>query len=217
MRVRTEEKRREIVEIAAQSFEKLGYDRTSMSLISERVGGSKATLYGYFKSKEELLLAVLDYDVGEEADRLLNEFLSASNLREGLVWLGDAYMQRRLAPRPIANVRMVSSQPEDSGIGKRFYDTVLYPAWRRLADRFARLMVEGELRQADPWIAAMHWKGLCEWDMFDQRLLGAIAKGDPKQIRLAAELAADAFLKIYAPEGRPKKAKSAKRAKSAKP
>ncbi|HKR25390.1 MAG TPA: TetR/AcrR family transcriptional regulator C-terminal domain-containing protein, partial [Allosphingosinicella sp.] len=87
-----------------------------------------------------------------------------------------------------------------SGVGKTFYDNVLYPAWRRFANRLEGLMDAGELRCADPWIAAMHWKGLCEWDMFDQRLLGAISEGDPDDIRQAATLAADAFLTIYAPE-----------------
>lgn len=211
MRVRTEDKRREIVEIAAQAFEELGYDRTSMSLISERVGGSKATLYGYFKSKEELLLAVLDYDVGGESERIMNQFLRGTNLREGLIFLGIAYMERRLAPRPIANVRMVSAQPKESGVGKTFYDNVLYPAWRRFANRIEGLMDAGELRRADPWIAAMHWKGLCEWDMFDQRLLGAISEGNPDDIRKAATLAADAFLTIYAPEKKKKGGGKAKK------
>ena len=48
MRVRNEEKRLEIIRIAAELFDELGYERTSMSTIAARVGGSKATLYGYF-------------------------------------------------------------------------------------------------------------------------------------------------------------------------
>lgn len=200
MRVRTEGKRREIVDVAARLFEELGYDRTSMSLISQQVGGSKATLYGYFKSKEELLLAVLDYDVSEQADKLMQGFLNAPDLREGLTFLGIAYMSRRLSPRPISNVRIVSAQPEDSGIGKIFYDTVLGPAWQRLADRFQLLMDEGRLKRADPWIAAMQWKGLVEGDMFDRRLLGAIRKGDPDEIRRHAAAGAEAFLTLYGPE-----------------
>ena len=44
-----------------------------------RVGGSKATLYGYFASKEELLRAVLDQAVNEEANRLMQEFLAESD------------------------------------------------------------------------------------------------------------------------------------------
>jgi AcrR family transcriptional regulator len=184
-------------------FEELGYDRTSMSLVSQRVGGSKATLYGYFKSKEELLLAALDYNVNEQADQLMHELLSAKSLREGLIRLGIGYMERLLSPRPISNIRIVSSQPEESGIGKIFYDNVLLPAWQRLARRFESMMDQGLLRRADPWTAAMHWKGMVEWDMFERRLLGAISKGDPKEIRLAATKAADVFLQVYGAEEAP--------------
>lgn len=210
MRVRTEAKRQEIIRIAGELFEEQGYDRTSMSQISERLGGSKATLYGYFKSKEELLLAVLDYDVTEQAEALMNEFLSAPNLRDGLKMLGRAYLTRRLAARPISNVRIVSSQPEDSQIGKIFHESVLRPAWERLRDRFQMMMDAGLLKRADPWVAAMQFKGLNEWDLFDRRLLGAIREGDPKEIERVASTAADAFLKLYGPE--PKKEARRKKA-----
>lgn len=196
-RVRTEEKRRQIVDVASKLFTELGYERTSMSLISETLGGSKATLYGYFKSKEELLQAVLVYDVTEEADRLMNEFLSGKNLREGLITLGKAYMHRRLSPAPIANVRIVSTQPEDSTIGKEFYERILGPAWRRLANRMKIMMDAGILKQADPWIAAMQWKGMCEWDMFERRLLNAIKEAPADEIERASIAAADSFLKLY--------------------
>jgi AcrR family transcriptional regulator len=206
--VRTDEKRRKIIDVASQLFQELGYERTSMTLISQKLGGSKATLYGYFKSKEELLQSVLVYDVTTEADRLMNEFLSGTNLREGLITLGQAYMHRRLSPGPIANVRIVATQPEDSTIGKEFYENVLGPAWERLANRFQILMEAGILIRADSWIAAMQWKGMCEWDMFERRLLGAIKEADPDEIRRAAIAAADSFLKIYGAD--PDKAKQAK-------
>ena len=206
-RVRTEEKRREIVKAASDLFMENGFDRTSMSMISEKVGGSKATLYGYFHSKEEILQEVLVYDVTEEADRLMNEFLSEKDLRNGLVKLGVAYMTRRLSAAPIANVRMVATQPNGSEIGKRFYENVLRPAWRRLANRLELMMDEGILKRADPWITAMQWKGLCEWDMFEKRLLGAIPAGDPKEILTAATHAADSFIKLYAAEPAKKKKK----------
>jgi hypothetical protein len=53
----------------------------------------------------------------------------------------------------------------------------------------------------------LHWKGLCDWDFFEQRLLGVIDGPDPKQIRKAVTLAADAFLQLY---GAPEKAEAAK-------
>jgi len=200
VRVRTEEKRREIVQVASDLFHDNGYERTSMSMISEKLGGSKATLYGYFSSKEELLAATLVYDVTEEADRLMNEFLANQNLREGLIQLGTAYLMRRLSSGPIANVRMVSNQPSGSTIGKNFYETVLRPAWQRLADRFEMMMDEGILKRGDPWVTAMHWKGLNEWDFFEKRLLGAMP-GPPDNVMEVAELAADAFLQVYGANG----------------
>ena len=68
------------------------------------------------------------------------------------------------------------------------------------ADTFKGLMNEGRLKRSDPWIAAMHWKGLVLLDLFERRLLGAMKAPDPQEIDAAAKSAADAFLKIYGPD-----------------
>lgn len=192
MRVRTESKKQEIVRIAAELFDELGYERTSMSAIASRVGGSKATLYGYFSSKEDLLRAVLDHDVNEEAERLLQELLAEKDLRSGLIRLGIAYLNGH--PKRTTSIRTVANQP----IAQEFYDSVLRPAWQRLADRFATMMKEGRLKFADPWITAMHWKGLNEWDTLEKHLLCAQAGANQNEVVTAATAAADAFLKVYA-------------------
>ncbi len=192
MRVRTQVKRQEIIRIAGELFDELGYERTSMSAIASRVGGSKATLYGYFSSKEDLLRAVLDHDVNEEADRLMGEFLAEKDLRGGLIRLGISYLSKHHARA--ASIRTVANQP----IAEEFYTNVLRPAWQRLADRFAEMMKEGRLKFADPWTTAMHWKGLNEWDLLEKHLLNAAATSEPNQVVSAATAAADAFLKVYA-------------------
>ena len=197
MRVRTEEKRREIVEAAAALFVEQGYDRTSMSAISERVGGSKATLYGYFASKEDLLRAVLEHDVAQEAIDLIGAFPSGKDLEGGLTELGVRYLGGRLSDLSIANLRTVSTQPADSKLGQDFYDNVLRPAWQMLADHIGALMQGGRLRQTDPWTAAMHWKGLTEGELLEKRLLGALKWPCKKEVERAARLASEAFLQIY--------------------
>ena len=45
---------------ATELFLRDGYDQTSIDAILERSGGSKATLYAYFPTKEELFRAVID-------------------------------------------------------------------------------------------------------------------------------------------------------------
>src|SRR5437764_6429201 len=196
-RVRTEQKRDEIVRVATELFEKHGYDRCSMAALSERLGGSKATLYGYFPSKEDLLRAVLQCEVASELDRVMNEFHHDTNLRDGLIKLGVAYHRKRLSALPVANIRSIVNQPPCSTMGKEFYENVLEPAFEGFAKRFEELMDEGRLKRVDPWVALMHWKGLNDWDLFERRIIGAIAGPEDVDIERVATLAADAFLKLY--------------------
>ena len=115
MRTRSEEKRRDIVRVAAKAFEELGYERTSMLTIAERLRGSKQTLYNYFPSKEELLRAVLEFGVGETAKESLAEFMAESqkNLRKALIRLGTAYLHApavAIHDRPGPNRRQPASR-----------------------------------------------------------------------------------------------------------
>jgi len=205
-RVRTEEKRAEIVRIASEVFEEVGFERASMATISERLGGSKATLYGYFPSKDDLLKAVISHQVVTHADRMIREFpADPDDLRSSLVKLCSAYLDKRTSALPITNIRMVANQPPGSTMGKEFYENTIRPAFDRLSKCFEQLMDEGKLKRADPRLVIMHWKGLCDWDFFERRLLGVIKGPDPKEIKQASIAAADAFLKLYGPEKTPRK------------
>ena len=209
-RVRTEEKRADIVRIASELFNELGYDRCSMASISERLGGSKATLYGYFCSKEELLRAVLQCQVASEFDRIMEEFHEQADLRAALIKLGIGYHNKRLSSLPVANIRAIVNQPPCSKMGKEFYESVIRPAFEDMAQRFEMLMDKGRLKRADPWVALMHWKGLNDWDLFERRIMGAINGPEDVDVEKVATLAADAFLKLYGTEksGPAKKAKA---------
>ena len=199
-RVRTEEKRDEIVRIASEAFNELGYDRCSMAAISDRLGGSKATLYGYFSSKEELLRAVLQCQVASEFDKIMHELHEEPDLREGLVKLGTAYLKKKLSSLPVANIRCIVNQPPCSTMGKEFYEGVIHPAFKKIAAQLQVLMDQGRLKQADPWVALMHWKGLHDWDFFERRLIGVITGPEDVDIERVATLGADAFLKLYGTE-----------------
>ncbi len=54
MKTKTESKRQAILKAAADVFRDVGFERASMEEIRARIGGSKATLYNYFPSKEKL-------------------------------------------------------------------------------------------------------------------------------------------------------------------
>jgi len=199
-RTKSDEKRREIIRVASQAFQELGYERTSMLTIAERMSGSKQTLYNYFPSKEHLLRAVLEVDVSEVVEEALDAFSRQRNLRKALAELGKVYLARQLAPLAISNFRNAAIQPPGSKLGEDFYRKNLCVAWRQFADRLESLMAEHKLRRGDPWLAAMHFKGLVLQDLLERVVLGAADSVDKAEIGSAAEQAAEAFLRIYGPD-----------------
>ena len=62
MRTKTNARRDAILAVAKQVFEEYGFENSSMALIAERLGSSKATLYRYFVTKEALFMELVrDY------------------------------------------------------------------------------------------------------------------------------------------------------------
>jgi AcrR family transcriptional regulator len=59
MRRKTDQTRQRIVDAAYESFWRSGFTRTSVDSIAARANLTKRTLYSYFRSKDDLLAAVL--------------------------------------------------------------------------------------------------------------------------------------------------------------
>lgn len=57
------ELKEKIIQAAIESFSQTGYDRTKMEDIAKRLGLSKGTIYLYFKSKEDLFVAICEYNI----------------------------------------------------------------------------------------------------------------------------------------------------------
>ncbi|MFA4928815.1 MAG: TetR/AcrR family transcriptional regulator [Patulibacter sp.] len=59
-----------IVEAAAQTFERLGYEQTTTNRVADRAGVSIGSLYQYFPNKDALLLALIEDHLDDAAARL---------------------------------------------------------------------------------------------------------------------------------------------------
>ena len=68
-----EERKNEILDEAAALFAKKGYDGTSIGDILEKVGVARGTLYYHFRSKEEILDALVE--------RISNSIIANSQTR----------------------------------------------------------------------------------------------------------------------------------------
>lgn len=201
MRVRTEARRRAILDAARSVFEAEGFERATMSAISSKLGGSKATLYGYFPSKEELFVACVEDDINVESSELLDAARAIPDLRAALEFFGREFLARVTSDRPIAIQRMIATMPRDSLVGLTFYERGLKQGWMKICVWFEEQMAAGKLRKANAWVMAMHLKGLLEGEFVERRMLNAMPRElDAATVDRATRDAVDVFLRAYGPE-----------------
>ena len=140
---------------------------------------------------------VLDIDHGGWIGRMRDALLDGDDLHAGLASFGIAYLTRMLGAHAIGHIRIGIAQSTTSDVGRAYFRRVLRPAWNIIADGIERLMDQDRLVRADPWLAAMHWKGLTEGGLGERRLLGELDRAEADEIAIAATAAATAFLCIY--------------------
>ena len=79
------EKKKQLIRTAAKRFEKHGIKKTTLDEIARDLRITKATIYHYFKSKEELFHSTLEWETEQFIEELNNIFSSEGlNLIESL-------------------------------------------------------------------------------------------------------------------------------------
>jgi AcrR family transcriptional regulator len=195
MRVKTDTRRQAILQAALSVFREVGFERASMSEIAARVGGSKATLYGYFSSKDQLYAAAMLAAIETESEQVVSLLdPRREDTEQVLRAFGESYLGLVTSPEVIADKRTIISQASGSDLGARLYDQGERRAWAELERYLEGRMHTGALRRDDPQIAALHLQGLLEAGILDPLLYGAAPR---LTVEDAATLAARAFMRIY--------------------
>jgi len=185
MKVRTETRRTAIVETAAGVFLDLGYEGASMKEVSIRLGGSKATLYGYFSSKEALFIAVVQMYATSSlynavADLAADPGISVS-LEESLLQFGRSMLKIVMNDSTAIKVyRMVLAESGRSDIGTLFYESGPSQSIEALSTLMSASVENGVLRKSNPRVLAKQFLSLLTSEV-DERLF----QQDPKPMTLA--------------------------------
>lgn len=198
MRVRSQKKRNEIVDIAGALFLEQGYAAVSMALIATVVGGSKGTLYGYFASKEELFEAFV-LRAGQER---WQEFVAAPPETKGieadLQELGCRYLRFLLSQEIMSVTRLVISEaarfPE---LGKIFYENGPKGVITTIAATLGAAAERGELKLDDPMAAAWRFKSLCESTLYEHFLWAIRNSVTEEEIMANVKPACTIFLQSF--------------------
>jgi AcrR family transcriptional regulator len=200
LRVKTEEKRREIVATARATFRKKGFVAASMAEISASLGGSKGTLYNYFTSKEELFAAVVVEMARANGESSISELEQARDIKTALRTFAHKLVRLLCSPELVDFRRMHIAEGGRPGLGRLAYENGPKLFVQRVANVFSKQVRAGYFRDADPWQAAVHLHGLCKAGLADGLVEGVIDHASDEAIAATADAAVDVFLRAYAAE-----------------
>src|ERR1700679_441536 len=104
-----DQRREAIMSVAREVFFENGYSAASMSAIAARLGGSKGTLYNYFKNKEELFEAQVRDLCGHGADRMVDTTLEEDPI-QALQAFGERYLQHLYSEQTVKMFRILVAE-----------------------------------------------------------------------------------------------------------
>lgn len=204
MKKKTEVKRQAIVDMATEVFREKGFERTSMAEIRQRVGGSNATLYNYFPSKEALFFEVM-YQANEAefmaAHAILD--LKTGDIGSALQNFGEGLLALLYSPDVMAVRRLVTASFGNGELGRTCFELGPKRSMEELSGFFVEAMAKGQLRPCDPAVAVFHLRGLLESELIDRFIFQIDDELGPERIKGIVERAVAVFLAAYGPVPRP--------------
>ncbi|MBP2230975.1 AcrR family transcriptional regulator [Azospirillum agricola] len=166
-------RRQAILEAAALLFIEKGFEKTTLTDIINRAGGSRATLYEHFGDKEGLFRAMM-----EENSLHILEGLSEAQADDlaspevGLTKFALRFVQILLNDRTVSIVHiLVSEGARIPDIAESFFHIGPETTIRRLSDYLKRLSDAGTLRIDDPETAAEAFMGMISGNILWRRLI----------------------------------------------
>lgn len=195
------QKHRQILVAAYEEFIGRGFGDTSMDQIARTANVSKATLYAYFPSKEDLFAAIIPSKCQEATDRLGEVDLETDDPETILRQLGKALMNILVAPEGIAMFKLVVAEahrfPELSRI---FFDTGPKVIKERIVYVFTRLEKRGVLVMESPETAGIQFLSLLKGHLHTRLILGLIPAATEDEINQLVETTVSLILRAYAPK-----------------
>ena len=177
-------KKDQIINAAADLFIGEGFPNTSMDMIANRSGISKATIYTRFDSKEDLFEDVIAYlCAGIEGPSL--GALDRDNvvLEDVLTAVGKAALYRMLQPRTMAAIQMVAgAYPKNPGVARIFWENGPANGQRYVLEALTILGRDGRFADHDLQELAERFICLIFGPHFVKQLLGVSPPPERQEI-----------------------------------
>ncbi len=154
-----------ICDKALELFIEEGYDQTPLSRIASELGLTKAGLYHYFSSKEELLFHIHDRHMKKVFIPILERARSVPDPGERIRFFVRSYtleaMTRDLAPRVLVHeTRKLASRHREK----------IEAVWRQgfdlIREALSELEAAGRIKPLNKTFATFAALGMCSWTFY---------------------------------------------------
>jgi AcrR family transcriptional regulator len=191
-------RREAILGVASEVFSAEGYAAASMSHIASRLGGSKGTLYNYFKSKEELFAAHVQHECECRVAEAFAPPLVGDNPVEILAGLAERVLTAILSDEATTFYSLIVSEAQrNPAIGRAFYDSGPRKGVERVAEYLGRAQADAQMIVDDCQLAAEEFLSLVHGGLHWKRVLNVVPNPTRAQIHSQARRAAEIFVRAY--------------------
>lgn len=196
-----DERRDAILAVASRMFQEEGYADASMSSIAARLGGSKGTLYNYFRSKEELFEAHIEERCSQFAETAFERLEDGEEpLKTALTALGERYLAHICSEESVRTLQLIMAESRRSPeLAQMFYEAGPATGLDRLTRYLEKARGRGEFAAADCADAARVFLSMCRGHTHFVRLLNLEPAPSQKTIKAEIEKAVGLFLAAYRP------------------
>jgi AcrR family transcriptional regulator len=198
MRKKTEAKRTAILVGAAEVFAANGYEGTTLAEVARTLSCSKATIYNYFVTKDDLLQAILVEGFRPTMQALLAGLKSDAPFETRLRDFARAYAAVMGSPYSVPSLRLLISQVGRSDLPQSVHGDPEIDPWPHVERLIAEEVAAGRLSGAPADKITGQLRALiCGGPPYLQ-LIGAAEGVSVEALRLYADEAVALILRGYA-------------------
>lgn len=193
------DRRTQYLDTAMRLFSEHGFVGTTMDMIIDEVGGSKATLYKHFAAKEELVAGLIDLVAVLIGRDMADPKASTAPLGDELTRIGRSACHGVWSPEAIAVLRLSLGEcgrfPELARTVWEHGPALTYASFRSFLEERER---RGELHVDDKQLAAEQFMAGTVGHMQLKIAFGMTAPPDNTELEARVDSAVQTFLARYA-------------------
>lgn len=177
---KAEKTRQFIIEKTSPIFNEKGYAGTSLTDLTQATGLTKGSIYGNFKNKDEVALAVFDYNHNKVTQYIKLKLLTKENAIERLLVYPEVYRNYLKIPflQPGCPILNTATEADDTHLLLKEKAAAALAFWKKAVEnQVKRGITRGEIKaDTDPAEIAVILISLIEGSFMQAKVTGRITE-----------------------------------------